>query len=62
MDDEESLLPLDELVRWSRGELTEDWYHLRIAMLLRRAERLAAEIDALRKSDPEQYARLNQPL
>lgn len=39
-DDEEPLLPIDDLLRYSRGELPPDWFHTRMAKLLRRMESL----------------------
>lgn len=39
-DDEGLLLPIDDLLRYSRGELPPEWLSTRMAKLLRRMESL----------------------
>ena len=58
MDDDEPLFPSDDLARYARGELPRDWLRVRVAILKRRAEQLAADVGALKATDSAADARL----
>jgi hypothetical protein len=62
MDDEELVLPFDDLVRCCRGELPHNWLEERIAVIQLRARRFVAEMKILRETAPEIYDRVNKPL
>lgn len=45
MNDNDLLFPMDDLERWTRRELPEDWLADRKNVLLERLRRLAAEAE-----------------
>lgn len=59
--DDDPLFPIDDLMRWQRGELPHAWFGIQCAIAHKRAERLKEEFESLRKINPELYARLSQP-